>query len=58
MSSDKQRAKMEGDRHSYEAQVNSLREQMDTMQTNEHALQSAKRRAEREAADYRQKALK
>lgn len=73
--SDRQRAKLEEERKAYEAQLQSLRQAMDTMvwfsghtlrlctyplfqQTEENNLQAAKRRAEREAGDYKQKALK
>ncbi|KAJ6591377.1 myosin II heavy chain [Mycena sp. CBHHK59/15] len=55
--SDRQRAKLEEERRAYEAQILTLRQAMDAMQTEESDLQSAKRRAEREAADYKQKAL-
>ncbi|EEB97868.1 hypothetical protein MPER_02721, partial [Moniliophthora perniciosa FA553] len=51
------KAKMEEERKAYEAQIASLRKEMDALQTQENLLQSAKRRAEREAADFRQKAL-
>ncbi|ESK85274.1 myosin type ii heavy chain [Moniliophthora roreri MCA 2997] len=54
---DRQKAKMEEERKAYEAQIASLRKEMDALQTQENLLQSAKRRAEREAADFRQKAL-
>lgn len=55
--SDRQRAKLEEERKTYESQIQSLRQAMDLMQTEENSLTSAKRRAEREAADYKQKAL-
>jgi len=55
--SDRQRAKLEEERKAFEVQISSLRQAMDAMQTEENNLQSAKRRAEREAADYKQKAL-
>lgn len=55
--SDRQRAKLEEERKAYESQIQSLRQAMDLMQTEENTLTSAKRRAEREAADYKQKAL-
>ncbi|KIY52211.1 hypothetical protein FISHEDRAFT_35911, partial [Fistulina hepatica ATCC 64428] len=51
------RAKLDEERKSYEAQITSLRKNLDDIQTEESQLQSAKRRAEREAADYRQKSL-
>ncbi|KAF9465407.1 hypothetical protein BDZ94DRAFT_1159890 [Collybia nuda] len=56
--SDRARAKLEEERKAYEAQLQSLRQAMDAMQTEESNLQAAKRRAEREAGDYKQKALK
>ncbi|KAG6914825.1 hypothetical protein DXG01_015126 [Tephrocybe rancida] len=55
--SDRARLKLEEERKAYEAQLQSLRQAMDTMQTEESSLTAAKRRAEREAADYKQKAL-
>ncbi|KAL0070997.1 class II myosin [Marasmius tenuissimus] len=54
---DRQKTKMDEERRSYETQVQSLRQQMDKMHTEENLLQSAKRRAERDAADLKQKAL-
>jgi len=53
--SDRQRARLEEERKSYELQVQSLRQAMDVMQSEESNLQLAKRRAEREAADLKQK---
>ncbi|GLB41100.1 putative TRAFAC class myosin-kinesin ATPase superfamily, myosin family protein [Lyophyllum shimeji] len=55
--SDRARQKLEEERKAYETQLQSLRQAMDTLQTEESNLQAAKRRAEREAADYKQKAL-
>ncbi|KAG6866166.1 hypothetical protein C0991_008120 [Blastosporella zonata] len=55
--SDRARVKLEEERKAYEAQVQSLRLAMDSMQTEENNLTAAKRRAEREAVDYKQKAL-
>ncbi|KAG6837022.1 hypothetical protein H0H93_016229 [Arthromyces matolae] len=55
--SDRARQKLEEERKTYEAQLQSLRQSMDAMQTEEANLTTAKRRAEREAADYKQKAL-
>ncbi|KAG5653772.1 hypothetical protein H0H81_010613 [Sphagnurus paluster] len=55
--SDRARLKLEEERKAYEAQLQSLRQAMDAMQTEESNLQAAKRRAEREAADFKQKAL-
>ncbi|KAG5729993.1 Myosin-11 [Termitomyces sp. T112] len=55
--SDRARMKLEEERRAYEGQLQSLRQAMDTMQTEESNLTAAKRRAEREAADYKQKAL-
>ncbi|KIK63916.1 hypothetical protein GYMLUDRAFT_423423 [Collybiopsis luxurians FD-317 M1] len=55
---DRHRAKkLEEERKGYESQLQSLRHEMDKMHTQENLLQSAKRRAEREAADAKQKAL-
>ncbi|KAG7095147.1 hypothetical protein E1B28_005926 [Marasmius oreades] len=54
---DRQRSKMEEERRTYETQIISLRNQLDKMQTDDNLLQSAKRRAEREATDFKQKAL-
>ncbi|KAL0576478.1 class II myosin [Marasmius crinis-equi] len=54
---ERQRLKMEEERRAHETQVSSLRQEMDRMHTDENLLQSAKRRAEREAADLKQKAL-
>jgi myosin heavy chain 9/10/11/14 len=56
--SDRLRQRMEEERQAYESQIQSLREAMDSLQTEESALQLAKRRAEREAADYKQKFLR
>ncbi|KAK0457669.1 uncharacterized protein EV420DRAFT_1546773 [Desarmillaria tabescens] len=55
--SERLRVKFEEERRGYEGQIQQLRQAMDTMQTQENDLQSAKRRAEREAGDFKQKAL-
>jgi myosin protein heavy chain len=55
---ERQRQRVEEERQAYESQLQSLREAMDSLQTEESNLQLAKRRAEREAADHKQKALK
>jgi len=55
--SDRARLKLEEERKASETQLQSLRRAMDIMQTEESNLQAAKRRAEREAVDYKQKAL-
>ncbi|KAG6810596.1 hypothetical protein H0H92_011180 [Tricholoma furcatifolium] len=55
--SERARLKLEEERDAYETQLQSLRQTMDAMQTEENHLTAAKRRAEREAADYKQKAL-
>ncbi|KAF8634039.1 hypothetical protein AX17_004304 [Amanita inopinata Kibby_2008] len=55
--SDRQRTKLEEERKVFESQIRNLRQAMDRMQTDEAGLQAAKRRAEREALDYKQKAL-
>ncbi|KAF5381605.1 hypothetical protein D9615_005504 [Tricholomella constricta] len=49
--------RLEEERRAYEKQLQNLRQAMDSMQTEETNLQTAKRRAERDAADYKQKAL-
>ncbi|EGN94343.1 hypothetical protein SERLA73DRAFT_188181 [Serpula lacrymans var. lacrymans S7.3] len=55
--SDRQRTRLEEERKSHEAQIQSLRQTLDKAQTEESNLQRSKRRAEREAADLKQKAL-
>lgn len=55
--SDRQKARMEEERRSYETHIQNLRQAMDHLQTEESDLQAAKRRAEREAADFKQKTL-
>ncbi|KAF5310181.1 hypothetical protein D9619_010457 [Psilocybe cf. subviscida] len=42
---------------SYEAQIKNMRQSIDSMQMEESNLQAAKRRAEREAVDYKQRVL-
>lgn len=54
---ERQRARLEEENQSYEAKLTSLRQVMDELQTSESNLQLAKRRAERDAADYKQKTL-
>ncbi|KAL1700520.1 nonmuscle myosin heavy chain b [Schizophyllum commune] len=54
---ERQRAKFEEERRAYEAKLEELRRRTDQLHTQENELQSAKRRAERDAADYKQKAL-
>ncbi|KAI4519901.1 hypothetical protein K525DRAFT_240837 [Schizophyllum commune Loenen D] len=54
---ERQRAKFEEERRAYEAKLEELRRRTDKLHTQENELQSAKRRAERDAADYKQKAL-
>uniref|UniRef100_A0A8H8CJM1 Nonmuscle myosin heavy chain b n=1 Tax=Psilocybe cubensis TaxID=181762 RepID=A0A8H8CJM1_PSICU len=51
--SDRQKAKLEA----YEMQIEGMRQSMDAMQTAENKLQAEKRRAERDASDYKQKVL-
>ncbi|KAF8191360.1 nonmuscle myosin heavy chain b [Pholiota molesta] len=53
LENERQRTKLE----SYETQIQSMRQSIDSMQTEENNLQAAKRRAEREAVDYRQRVL-
>ncbi|KAF8154672.1 class II myosin [Crassisporium funariophilum] len=53
LESDRQKAKLE----SYETQIHNMRQSMDNMQTEESHLQAAKRRAEREALDHKQRVL-
>lgn len=55
--SERQRTRLEDERKIYEAQMSHMRQAMDALHTEELNLQAGKRRAEREAADYRQKAL-
>ncbi|TRM59063.1 hypothetical protein BD626DRAFT_409642, partial [Schizophyllum amplum] len=49
------RAKFEEERRAYESKLEELRRRTDELHTQENGLQSAKRRAERDAADYKQK---
>jgi myosin protein heavy chain len=55
---DRQRAKLEEERRGYEVRMEELRRDMDSIQSRETELHTAKRRAEREAAESKQKALK
>ncbi|KAI0696624.1 hypothetical protein BC835DRAFT_855770 [Cytidiella melzeri] len=55
--SDRARARLEEEVKNYETKLSSLRQSMDELHTSESNLNLAKRRAEREAADYKQKAL-
>lgn len=55
--SDRQRVRLEDEVKTYEKKVLDLRQSIDTLQTSESNLQLAKRRAEREAADYRARSL-
>jgi len=55
--SERQRIKFEEERIAYEAQIQELRQSLDATQTEETKLQAAKRRAERDAADFKQKSL-
>jgi myosin heavy chain 9/10/11/14 len=50
--------RFEDERLLYESRIENLRSALDNMQTEESKLQLAKRRAEREAAEFKQKALK
>ncbi|KAF8629720.1 hypothetical protein AX15_003315 [Amanita polypyramis BW_CC] len=54
---ERQRTRLEEERKTFEMQIRSLREAMDAMQTEEASLQAAKRRAERDALDFKQKTL-
>ncbi|TFK47329.1 nonmuscle myosin heavy chain b [Heliocybe sulcata] len=54
---ERQRQRLEEENQAYEGKLASLRQVMDELQTSESNLQLAKRRAEREAADYKQKTL-
>ncbi|KAI0828577.1 nonmuscle myosin heavy chain b [Trametes gibbosa] len=54
---ERQRARLEEEVKNYEGKIVSMRHAMDHLQTSENNLQLAKRRAEREAADFKQKAL-
>ncbi|KAJ4498392.1 class II myosin, partial [Lentinula lateritia] len=54
---DRQRVKLDEERKGYEMQLATLRKSMDELHTQDNLLQSAKWRAEREAADYKQKSL-
>ncbi|EKM53127.1 uncharacterized protein PHACADRAFT_58510, partial [Phanerochaete carnosa HHB-10118-sp] len=51
------RERLEGEVKQYEIKVLNMRQAMDELQTSENDLQLAKRRVEREAADFKQKAL-
>jgi len=55
--SDRQRVRLEDEVKTYEKKVTDLRQSVDALQTSESNLQLAKRRAEREAADYRARSL-
>ncbi|KAF8514982.1 nonmuscle myosin heavy chain b [Gautieria morchelliformis] len=57
MESDRQRARLEDEVTAYEKKVGDLRQSIDALQTSESGLQLAKRRAEREAADYKARSL-
>ncbi|KAE9393608.1 hypothetical protein BT96DRAFT_215821 [Gymnopus androsaceus JB14] len=54
---ERQRAKLDDERKAYENQLATFRKQIDELHTQDNLLQSSKRRAEREAADYKQKSL-
>ncbi|KAI0666368.1 nonmuscle myosin heavy chain b [Trametes maxima] len=54
---ERQRARLEEEVKNYETKIVNMRQNMDELQTSENNLQLAKRRAEREAADFKQKAL-
>ncbi|KAJ3820859.1 hypothetical protein F5880DRAFT_904410 [Lentinula raphanica] len=54
---ERQRVKLDEERKGYEMQLATLRKSIDELHTQDNLLQSAKRRAEREAADYKQKSL-
>ncbi|KAK7434178.1 class II myosin [Stygiomarasmius scandens] len=54
---ERMRVKAEEERRALETQITDLRKSLDEKQTQENLLQSAKRRAEREAADSKQKLL-
>ncbi|OBZ78198.1 Myosin-11 [Grifola frondosa] len=54
---DRQRTKLEEEVKAYETKIVNMRQAMDDLQTSENNLQLAKRRAEREAVDFKQKAL-
>ncbi|TBU22235.1 hypothetical protein BD311DRAFT_869504 [Dichomitus squalens] len=55
--SERQRSRLEEEVKNYESKIVSMRQTMDELQTSENNLQLAKRRAEREAADFKQKSL-
>ncbi|KAG9082348.1 hypothetical protein FRC07_014238, partial [Ceratobasidium sp. 392] len=55
--SEKSRVRMEEEIRAYDERLQDMRQAMDQMQTTESNLQLAKRRAERESADYKQRAL-
>ncbi|KAI0700654.1 hypothetical protein C8T65DRAFT_580079 [Cerioporus squamosus] len=54
---ERQRARLEEEVKSYEEKIVGMRHKMDELLTSENNLQLAKRRAEREAADFKQKSL-
>ncbi|CCM01260.1 uncharacterized protein FIBRA_03309 [Fibroporia radiculosa] len=54
---ERQKSRLEEEVKSYEAKILDMRQTMDELHTSENDLQLAKRRAEREAGDFRQKAL-
>ncbi|EIN05521.1 hypothetical protein PUNSTDRAFT_74683 [Punctularia strigosozonata HHB-11173 SS5] len=55
--SDRQRARLEDEIKGYEARVQNLRDDINELTTSQSEMQLAQRRAEREAADYKRKAL-
>ncbi|KIJ56408.1 hypothetical protein M422DRAFT_150276 [Sphaerobolus stellatus SS14] len=55
--SERQRSKLEDEVKSYEKKIVDLRQAVDALQTSESNLQLAKRRSEREAVDYKARAL-
>jgi myosin protein heavy chain len=55
--SEHQRARLEEECRAYDEKLKSLRQSYDELQTSESELQLAKRRAEREASEYKQRAL-
>ncbi|KAH9942698.1 myosin tail-domain-containing protein [Amylocystis lapponica] len=54
---ERQRVRLEEEVKSYESKIVGMRQAMDELQTSENNLHLEKRRAEREAADFKQKAL-
>ncbi|KAI0325559.1 hypothetical protein GY45DRAFT_217193 [Cubamyces sp. BRFM 1775] len=54
---ERQRLRLEEEVKGYETKIVNMRQAMDKLQTSENDLQLAKRRAEREAADFKQKSL-